>query len=291
MFGAGLIVPVPDIDRTDYLLDARRQPVRVQRQPGHRARTGPGGIEALRARGGRLVVVDPRRSRTAEEADEWSRRSARAPTRLLLAAMVTHAVRRGPRRPRRRSRQYVDRASTRSLAPCARSPPRRCADHRRRRGRRSAGSPASSPRRRRRASTAASAPPPPSSARSRSWLVDVLNVCTGNLDRPGGAMFTRAAAGASNTRGAPRSAGASASAAATAGCGACPSRSASCRPSAWPRRSTRRARARSGRSSPSPATRSLSTPNGDRLDAALGRRSTSWSRSTSTSTRPPGTPT
>ena len=34
-----------------------------------------------------------------------------------------------------------------------------------------------------------------------SWLVDVLNVLTGNLDRPGGAMFTRAAAGAANTRG------------------------------------------------------------------------------------------
>jgi anaerobic selenocysteine-containing dehydrogenase len=37
-----------------------------------------------------------------------------------------------------------------------------------------------------------------------SWLVDVINVCTGNLDRPGGAMFTKAAAGASNTRGTPR---------------------------------------------------------------------------------------
>ena len=37
-----------------------------------------------------------------------------------------------------------------------------------------------------------------------SWLVDVLNVLTGNLDRPGGAMFTKAAAGASNTRGKPR---------------------------------------------------------------------------------------
>src|SRR5690606_36352498 len=37
-----------------------------------------------------------------------------------------------------------------------------------------------------------------------SWLVDVLNIVTGNLDRPGGAMFPRAAAGASNTRGAGR---------------------------------------------------------------------------------------
>jgi anaerobic selenocysteine-containing dehydrogenase len=37
-----------------------------------------------------------------------------------------------------------------------------------------------------------------------SWLVDVINVSTGNLDRPGGAMFSKAAAGASNTRGTPR---------------------------------------------------------------------------------------
>jgi anaerobic selenocysteine-containing dehydrogenase len=36
-----------------------------------------------------------------------------------------------------------------------------------------------------------------------SWLVDVLNVATGNLDRPGGAMFPKAAAGSSNTRGTP----------------------------------------------------------------------------------------
>src|SRR5205823_1394654 len=32
-----------------------------------------------------------------------------------------------------------------------------------------------------------------------SWLVDVCNVCTGNLDRPGGAMFTRPATGGANT--------------------------------------------------------------------------------------------
>src|SRR5438445_583470 len=38
-----------------------------------------------------------------------------------------------------------------------------------------------------------------------SWLVDVLNVVTGNLDRPGGAMFPRAAAGQPNSLGAPGS--------------------------------------------------------------------------------------
>src|SRR5207302_1776280 len=36
-----------------------------------------------------------------------------------------------------------------------------------------------------------------------SWLVDVLNVLTGNLDRPGGAMFPRAAAAQSNSLGTP----------------------------------------------------------------------------------------
>ena len=67
---------------------------------------------------------------------------------------------------------------------------------------RSAGSPGSWPRRRRPRSTAGSARPPPFGTVT-SWLVDVLNMLTGNLDRPGGAMFTTAAAGASNTRAAP----------------------------------------------------------------------------------------
>jgi anaerobic selenocysteine-containing dehydrogenase len=34
-----------------------------------------------------------------------------------------------------------------------------------------------------------------------SWLVDVLNVLTGHLDMPGGAMFAKSAAFASNTAG------------------------------------------------------------------------------------------
>src|SRR5262249_34332896 len=36
-----------------------------------------------------------------------------------------------------------------------------------------------------------------------SWLVDALNVLTGNLDRPGGALFPKPAAGARNTSGTP----------------------------------------------------------------------------------------
>ena len=115
-----------------------------------------------------------------------------------------------------------------------------------------------------------------------SWLVDVLNVLTGNLDRAGGAMFTRAAAGAAEhvrragtrqgralrpldepraraARGVRRAAGRRAS----------------------PRRSRRRARARSARSSRSPATRS-SRRRTRAPRRARSRGSTSWSRSTST---------
>src|SRR5262249_49913374 len=36
-----------------------------------------------------------------------------------------------------------------------------------------------------------------------SWLIDVVNILTGNLDREGGAMFPKAAAGARNTMGIP----------------------------------------------------------------------------------------
>ena len=81
-----------------------------------------------------------------------------------------------------------------------------------------------------------------------SWLVDVLNVLTGNLDREGGAMFPLAAAGQPNANGEPgRGRGDQARPLAAAGCAGSPRRSASCPSPASPRRSRRPARARSGR--------------------------------------------
>src|SRR5947209_14980868 len=69
MFGAALTVPVPDIDRTDLLVMLGANPYASNGSLAT-APDWPGRIEALRARGGTLIVVDPRRSRTAEEADE-----------------------------------------------------------------------------------------------------------------------------------------------------------------------------------------------------------------------------
>src|ERR687894_2491677 len=69
MFGAALTVPIPDVDRTQHLLVLGANPLAsngsLMTAPDMRGR-----LKALRARGGKLVVIDPRRSRTAEVADE-----------------------------------------------------------------------------------------------------------------------------------------------------------------------------------------------------------------------------
>ena len=68
MFGHQLLFPVPDVDRTDFLLVLGANPIvsngSLMTAPGIAHR-----LSALRARGGRLVVVDPRRTETAAVAD------------------------------------------------------------------------------------------------------------------------------------------------------------------------------------------------------------------------------
>ncbi len=200
MFGGGLIVPVPDVDRTDFLLMLGANPYASNGSLAT-APDWPGRIEALRARGGKLVVVDPRRSRTAEEADEWiAVRPGSDP--FLLAAMVRvlldeGLVDLGDVAP------YVE--GLERLAPALSSfGPDEVAGV--------TGVDAATIRRLARELVAA----PRAAVYGRigtttaefgtvaSWLVDVLNICTGNLDRPGGAMFTTPAVAGTNTHGAPR---------------------------------------------------------------------------------------
>ena len=69
MFGGGLTIPVPDVDRTDYLLMLGANPY-ASNGSLMTAPDMPGRLDALRERGGKLVVVDPRRTKTAEAADE-----------------------------------------------------------------------------------------------------------------------------------------------------------------------------------------------------------------------------
>jgi anaerobic selenocysteine-containing dehydrogenase len=69
MFGGALSVPVADIDRMDLLVIMGANPY-ASNGSLMTAPDFPGRLEALRARGGRVVVIDPRRSQTAEKVDE-----------------------------------------------------------------------------------------------------------------------------------------------------------------------------------------------------------------------------
>jgi anaerobic selenocysteine-containing dehydrogenase len=69
MLGHNFLIPVPDIDRTQLFLMLGANPLASNGSlwtvPGVRQR-----IAALKARGGRLVVIDPRRTETAQAASE-----------------------------------------------------------------------------------------------------------------------------------------------------------------------------------------------------------------------------
>ena len=69
MLGHGSLIAVPDIDRTDYLFILGANPVvsngSMMTAPGY-----PKRMRAIQNRGGKVVVVDPRRTETAKKADE-----------------------------------------------------------------------------------------------------------------------------------------------------------------------------------------------------------------------------
>jgi anaerobic selenocysteine-containing dehydrogenase len=200
MFGTGTTVPVPDVDRTDYLLMLGANPLAsngsLMTAPDVRGR-----LRALRARGGKLVVIDPRRSRTAEEADEHHFIRPGTDAHFLFA--LVHALfEEGLADPGERLaaltegidtvRELAAEFSPRAVAPVCGIEPDEIV---------------------RLARELASAPTAAVYGRIgtctqefgtlASWLVDVLNLLTGNLDREGGAMFPLAAAGAANAAGAP----------------------------------------------------------------------------------------
>jgi len=201
MFGDFYSLPVPDIDRTDLLIVIGANPV-VSNGSMWTVPDAKGRLRALRDRGGRLVVIDPRRSETAELADLHLAPMPGSDV-YLLAAMVHTIIAEG----------LVDLGAAadhvtgfESLAAavagaehCAESAAARC------------GIDASQIRQLARELCAA----PSAAVYGRmgtttqrhgtvtSWLIDVLNVISGNLDRPGGAMFSRPPAFAGNTSGEP----------------------------------------------------------------------------------------
>jgi anaerobic selenocysteine-containing dehydrogenase len=69
LYGSSFVVPVPDLERTAYLLCLGANPV-VSNGSFLTAPDMRGRLRSIRKRGGRIVVVDPRLSETAREADE-----------------------------------------------------------------------------------------------------------------------------------------------------------------------------------------------------------------------------
>lgn len=198
MFGTAFSVPIPDLDRTQYILMLGANPY-ASNGSLCTAPDFPGRLEAMRARGGKLVVVDPRRSRTADEADEWL--AIRPGTdALLLAAIANTLLADGVADPGDHVRDYL---SGLDRLPIALEPfTANAVEH-------ATGIDAATIRRIAHELNAASSAlvygrigtTTVSFGTTASWLVDVVNTLTGNLDKPGGVMFPLPAAGNSTTRG------------------------------------------------------------------------------------------
>jgi anaerobic selenocysteine-containing dehydrogenase len=86
MFGHQFLMPVPDVDRTQLFVCIGGNPVAsggsLMSAPGFEKR-----IEALRARRGRFIVVDPRRTESARIADEYLPIRPGTDVYLLLALL------------------------------------------------------------------------------------------------------------------------------------------------------------------------------------------------------------
>ena len=183
MYGHQLFLPVPDIDRTSYFLVFGANPMAsngsLMTVPDF-----PGRLRELKARGGRMVVFDPRRTETARVATEHHFVRPGTDAHVLLA-MVQVLVSEGLTRPP----SYVEGLDAAVAAVADFTPERAEA---------ASGVPAEEIRRVAREFAAADG----AVAYGRvgvsthafgtvcQWAVQLLNLLTGNLDRVGGAMLT-----------------------------------------------------------------------------------------------------
>lgn len=185
MFGSPVAFTVPDLDRTDYLVIIGANPL-VSNGSLATAADFPGKLRRLRKRGGRLIVIDPAHTRTAELADRHL--APRPGTDAALLFAIVHVLFDEDLVDLGSVAEFVTGvAEVRDLA--AGFAPETVAAH--------CGVDAEDIRTLARELAAA----PSAAVYGRmgtstvefgtlgSWLVDVVNVLTGNLDRPGGAMF------------------------------------------------------------------------------------------------------
>jgi anaerobic selenocysteine-containing dehydrogenase len=186
MFGHQLLLPIPDLDRTSLFLMLGANPAvsngSMMTAPGFSSR-----LQALRQRGGKVILIDPRRNETARLADQHL--FIRPDTDVFLLLSLLHVVfeeqltRMGQLASFTTGVEAV-RKATAEFAPEQVAPV--------------TGIEAGEIRRLAREFAVAES----AVCYGRigvstqefgglcQWLINVLNIVTGNLDRPGGAMFT-----------------------------------------------------------------------------------------------------
>jgi len=185
LYGGGLVIPIPDIERTDLLVMFGANPFEsngsICTAPGF-----PDRIDAMREQGARVIVIDPRRTRTADHSDQHI--AVRPGTdAALLAAMISHLFSAGLAEPAHleglvdgldQLPGLLERFTPDSVAEVT-------------------GVDAATIRELAEEIAAADS----AAIYGRigtctvefgtltTWLLDVLTIVTGNLDRPGGSMF------------------------------------------------------------------------------------------------------
>jgi len=189
MFGGMLHIPVPDIERTDHLLIFGANPVvsngSLMTAPDIKKR-----LAEIRSRGGKIVVIDPRRTETADVADEHHFIAPGADAAFVLA--MIHTLFAENRVNPGRCADFV--RGFDELPELVRPYSPEAVEH-------ACGIAADTTRRL--AREFASAPTAAAYGRMGTcvqefgtlacWAIELLNIVTGNLDRPGGAMFSRPA--------------------------------------------------------------------------------------------------
>lgn len=189
MFGHQLLLPVPDLDRTDFLLILGGNPA-VSNGSMMTAPDCAGRLRSIRQRGGKVVLIDPRRTETACLADQHLFIRPGTDVLLLLGMLqVIYAedlIRLGRLAAFTEGLEIIG-ALVREFSPERIAPITGIGAAQVRELAREFAS----------AKTAVCYGRIGVSTQefggACQWLINVLNIVTGNLDRVGGAMFTRPA--------------------------------------------------------------------------------------------------
>ena len=187
MYGHGLLLPIPDIDHTDFMLILGGNPLAsngsIMTVPDVEKR-----LKAIQARGGKVVVVDPRRSETAAIADQhlFVRPGGDAALLFgLLNTLLAEGLTRDSHLPvdgLDQVREAIATFTADAMSPLCAVP----AEQIRQLARDFAAAPSAVCYGRMGVSTQAF-------GTLCHWLVQLINLVTGNLDRVGGALCTEPA--------------------------------------------------------------------------------------------------